>query len=295
MALCLTRLCSRLRRHPLASLAGLVFGLGGVLTSGALLVLASTPAQAARDDGPAPVGTVRICDDANEWPPYTFAERRNGLASGMLSGYSVELIRLILERRGISHAIELLPWKRCLMEVKEGTRYQMLLNASATPMRERDYLLSLPYHQTHSYVFFDRKRYPQGLSLKSVDDLQHYVLGGIRGYAYPMLSDAQRDNMLRTGSYASLFRMLQLGRVEMLVEDYEAMRGLERTGTLPSLDAAGIAALPLPGTPPLQYHMMFSRDARGAALRQLVNEELAKLQQSGELQRLQQRYLPKVP
>ncbi len=260
-----------------------------------MLAGAALPAQAARDDGAAPLGTVRICDDANEWPPYTFSERRNGQATGGLSGYSVELVRLILQRRGISHAIELLPWKRCLLEVKDGTRYQMLLNASATPLREREYLLSLPYHQTHSYVFFDRKRYPQGVNLKSVEDLQRYQLGGIRGYAYPMLSDAQRDTMLRTGSYPSLVRMLQLGRVEMLVEDYEAIRGLERMGALPSLDATGIAALPLPGVPPLQYHMMFSRDTRGAALQQLVNEELARLQQSGELQRLQQRYLPRVP
>ncbi|MGM9516882.1 substrate-binding periplasmic protein [Roseateles sp. DB2] len=260
-----------------------------------LALAAALPVQAERAEPPLPPSTVRICDDANEWPPYTFAERRDGQLTGQLMGYSVELIRLILQRRGVSFAIELLPWKRCLMEVRDGTRYQMLLNASATPERERDYLLSTAYHQTHSYVFYDRKRYPRGLSLKSTGDLQPYTLGGIRGYAYPMLSEALRDRMLRTGSYPALFRMLQLGRVDVLVEDYEAMRGLERTGALGSLDAAGIEAQPLPGTLPLQYHMMFSRDPRGSALRQLVNEELARLQQSGELQRLQQRYLPKVP
>ncbi|HLO96871.1 MAG TPA: hypothetical protein VK195_21395 [Burkholderiaceae bacterium] len=77
--------------------------------------------------------------------------------------------------------------------------------------------------------------------------------------------------------------------------DYEAMRGLERTGALASLDAAGIAAQPLPGAPPLQYHMLFSRDPRGSVLRQLVDEELGRLQQNGELLRLQQKFLPKVP
>ncbi|MBB2483792.1 amino acid ABC transporter substrate-binding protein [Mitsuaria sp. WAJ17] len=261
----------------------------------ALALAMGQPAAAARDEAPAAPSTVRICDDANEWPPYTFAERREGQPTGQLLGYSVELIRLILERRGVSFAIELLPWKRCLMEVRDGTRYQMLLNASATPERERDYLISSAYHQTHSYVFFDRKRHPGGLGLRSKADLQPFVLGGIRGYAYPMLDDAQRERMLRTGSYPALFRMLQLGRVDVLVEDYEAMRGLERTGTLGSLAAAGIASEPLPGTAPLQYHMMFSRDPRGSALHQLVNEELARLQQSGELQRLQQRHLPKVP
>lgn len=291
------RLLRLLRFSPCRQrLSGLARGLaGGALACGALLAPAAATGQAVRGDDPGLPSSVRICDDANEWPPYSFAERRDGKATGQLSGYSVELVRLILERRGISHAIDLLPWKRCLMEVKEGARYQMLLNASATAERERDYLLSMPYHQTHSYVFFDRHRHPQGLNLKSVEDLQPYLLGGIRGYAYPMLSDAQRERMLRTGTYPSLFRMLQLGRVDVLVEDYEAMRGLERTGALAPLEAAGIAALPLPGTPPLQYHMMFSRDARGAALRQLVNEELVRLQQSGDLQRLQQRFLPKIP
>ena len=277
------------RRRQASRRAGLLASLAW------LALLGPLPAQAARDEAPAAPSTVRICDDANEWPPYTYTERRDGQPTGQLMGYSVELVRTILERRGVSYAIELLPWKRCLMEVRDGARFQMLLNASATPERERDYLLSTAYHQTHSYVFYDRKRYPGGLSLKSAEDLQPYLLGGIRGYAYPMLSDAQRSRMLRTGNYPALFRMLQLGRVDVLVEDYEAMRGLERTGALGALDAAGIAAQALPGTPPLQYHMMFSRDPRGSALRQLVNEELMRLQQSGELQRLQQRYLPKVP
>lgn len=244
---------------------------------------------------PPSIRTVRICEDANEWPPYTFTERQGGRGTGRLTGFSVELARLILDRHGISHAIELLPWRRCLMEVKDGGRYQMLLNASFTPERARDYLLSTGYHQTHSYVYFDRRRFPEGLALKSVESLQSYQLGGIRGYAYPMLSAEQRSRMLRTGSYPALFRMLQLGRVEVLVEDYEAMQGLARVGVLAPLAEAGVVAMPLPGASPVPYHMMFSRDERGLALQQLVDAELARMQHSGELQRLLQRYLLPAP
>lgn len=234
--------------------------------------------------------TIRVCDDANEWPPYSYVQREAGRQE--LRGFSVDLVKSIFTKHGISFQIDLLPWKRCLREVSEGTHYQMLLNAAATPEREAEYLLSQPYHQTHSYYFYLKQRFPDGLKLKGSSELQAYTLGGVRGYAYPALPASTREQMLRTGNYSSLFRMLQLGRVDLLVEDFEAMQGLARAGAIELPGNPAIAYAPLPGVAPSVYHLMFTRQRpAGAALQALFNSELQQMQASGELDRRLARYL----
>ncbi|MDT9001640.1 transporter substrate-binding domain-containing protein [Paucibacter sp. APW11] len=253
----------------------------------ALALLMAQPASAA---APLAGQTIRVCDDANEWPPYSYLQREAGRQE--LRGFSVDLVKSIFAKHGISVQIDLLPWKRCLREVSEGRQYQMLLNAAATPEREAEYLLSLPYHQTHSYYFYLKRRYPKGLKLKSSSELQGYTMGGVRGYAYPALPATAREQMLRTGNYSSLFRMLQLGRVDLLVEDFEAMQGLARTGAIELPGEPAIAYAPLPGVAPSVYHLMFTRQRpTGAALQALFNTELQQMQASGELDRRLARYL----
>lgn len=87
---------------------------------------------------------VPICDDANERQPYTYFERQQGRRSGRLTGYSVELLRLILDKHGIAFRVDLLPWKRGLEAVARGQDHLMQLNATRNPAREQDFLFSLP-------------------------------------------------------------------------------------------------------------------------------------------------------
>lgn len=238
----------------------------------------------------AEIGPVQICEDANEWPPYTYLERQGSRAE--LRGFSVELARAVLDKHHIAYKIELLPWQRCLREVAEGQRFQMLLNAAATPEREQQYLLSLPYHQTHSHIFFLSSRFAQGFKPVGAAELQRYTLGGVRGYAYPQLSAAQRESMLRTGNYAALLRMLRLGRVDLLVEDVEPLLGMARLGLVELPGDPAVGHVPLAGSPATSYHMLFTRQRpQGAALQALFNAELREMQASGELARRLARYL----
>ena len=78
---------------------------------------------------------VRLCDDANEWPPYTFHRRVQGQRSAELTGYTVEVLRLIAQRRGFELRIEMLPWKRCVEAVRHG-EVLGFLNAIVTPERK---------------------------------------------------------------------------------------------------------------------------------------------------------------
>lgn len=255
------------------------------LFAGALL-LSTRPAAAALPE------LVRVCDDVNEWPPFSYYERVQGRPTARLQGFSVELLQTIFERHHIAHTIELLPWKRCLQEVREGTRFQMLMSATLNDERRRDYRLSIPYYTTLAHYFYLRSRYPQGPDLHTATDLARFKLGGIRGYAYPRVPAELRERMQRTANYPALFSMLRLGRVELLVEGLEPMLGLARTGVHDVRQDPDLGWAPLPGAKPEPFHMLFTAmQPAGAELQALVNAELQRMQASGELERRLARYL----
>lgn len=60
--------------------------------------------------GPAPA--LHLCVDANDWAPYTYAER-DGLAQS--------LVRMAAARVGVKVEYVARPWKRCEAEVSSGT------------------------------------------------------------------------------------------------------------------------------------------------------------------------------
>ncbi|MDT9001639.1 transporter substrate-binding domain-containing protein [Paucibacter sp. APW11] len=275
-----------MRIRSLGSVMGRRLAAAGLFTG---LLLNLPPACAA----PPLPEDVRVCDDANEWPPFSYYERIGGQPGKRLQGFSVELLQTIFQRHQIRHTIELLPWKRCLQEVREGQRFQMLMSATVNAERRRDYLLSEPYYTTLAHYFYLKSRFPQGLQLSSSAELGRYVLGGIRGYAYPRVPAELRERMQRTGSYPALFGMLRLGRVDLLVEGLEPMLGLAKTGVLQLQDDPDLAWAPLPGATPEPFYMLFTaQQPAGTALQALVNDELRQMQHSGELQKLLARHLP---
>ncbi|MCD4499496.1 substrate-binding periplasmic protein [Chromobacterium vaccinii] len=252
------------------------------------LALPHAPASAQELDR----SPVRICDDGDEWPPYTYYRRADGKPTTEITGFSVEVISAILGKHGIPFSIVLPPWKRCLASIEAGENYVMALSASKNPDREKRFLFSAPYYQTHYYVFYAKDRFSQGLKLDSQADLNRYRLGGVKGYAYASLDSVDKSRMILAASYTELVKMMKAGRLDVFAEDYEVMAGLASVGTLDVIGDAAIGHAPLPGTHPNPFHMIFSRkNPRGEALRQLVDEELESMRRSGQLARLLAKYV----
>jgi polar amino acid transport system substrate-binding protein len=70
----------------------------------ALLLLSSLTAAQASD--------FKVCVDANDWPPYTYATREGTLQI---------LVRMAMAEQGGKVYFTALPWRRCEMEVEKGT------------------------------------------------------------------------------------------------------------------------------------------------------------------------------
>lgn len=83
---------------------------------------------------------VSICEDDTEVFPMTYYERgQANQSSERLTGFTVEVITRIFRKHQIDWELDLIPWSRCLHEVKKGKKYQMLLNAVSNPQRRSDY------------------------------------------------------------------------------------------------------------------------------------------------------------
>ncbi len=234
-------------------------------------------------DVPAP---LRICEDAAEWAPFSFASADR---PERLEGFTIDVLHA-LDLSPTTAKIDVLPWLRCLAEVERGERYQLSLSASVKPDRVGRYLYSEPYYSTHLHAFHDRRRFPAGLSLQTAADLSGYRVCGIFGYRYAgvTLDEGQLDQGAK--SLRALFQRLDAGHCELVLSQIEVVEGYPHTGA-GELMQPWIVHQPVPGVAPESYHMLISQQwSGGASLQQSINQSLARLRESGELARLRQRW-----
>lgn len=254
----------------------------------ALTLLASPALRAGTLSG----ATIHICDDAAEWPPYTFYKRSDGQATRELTGFSVDVVTAIFQKAGIDARIELLPWARCQKEVMDGTGYQLALNASYNENRARAYHLSRPYYRTTNYYFYSKKVHPSGLRIDHLSDLRHYKVCGVFGYNYETYGLPAGSIDQGAYDFAALVAKIHAGRCDLFVEKYEVMAGFTVIGQ-PFLTDSNLGHEAVPGMASTEFYMMVSRHAAHAEeLLKTINDGLVELEASGQLGRLAKKYLP---
>ncbi len=251
--------------------------------------------QARASDRPWDGPVVSICDDQNEWPPYTYFQRVNGAKSTQIVGYSVDIIKEIFAARGIAFKLTLLPWARCLDEVASGKKYQMALNLVGTAERDKKYWMTNTYYSIRDYYFYSRKHYPQGLPIKSMADLHNYKVCGILNYDHSNMGFKPGEIDQSATSYGMIITKMHLNRCTLFISQYEGMLGFSFIGQS-YFDDPDLGYAPVPGFRPASFKMAISRKmAQGEQLRDLVDAELAKMAASGRLASMWLRYLPPAP
>lgn len=259
-------------RHALTTLVILLAG------------LASGPVQAQIEALKG--STLAVCDDADEWPPYSYWQRINGKKTEQVAGYAVEVLKTIFAHNGLHYNIRLLPWARCLAELKLGTNYQLALNLSYSEERDKSYLLTRPYYSTTNYYYYSRKHHPQGLNISSVADLKRYTVCGIHGYNYTTYGLEPSEINQRAKNIPNLITMLHLGRCDLFVEKHEILMGFGAIGE-PYLKDPELGREMIRGMPPTPFHMAVSRALPQAqALKEMLDHELMQMESSGQLKSL---------
>ncbi len=232
---------------------------------------------------------VTICNDTAEWPPYSYFERRNGEKTQKIVGFSVDLIHEIFEREGIDYEISMLPWKRCLANVKNG-RVDMVLDASYNKEREMGYYISRPCYFTNSFYFYSKKHFPNGLNIKTMTQLQKYRVGGRLGFNYKPYGIENSQLVVNAKTFPSLITALHRNRCDLFIEKFEILKGYSTIITNIFSDS-DLQYAPVPEAGPEPFYFMFTKNNKGKLLKKIVDSGIDRLEKNGSLQKMLQRYI----
>ncbi len=240
---------------------------------------------------------VRICNDASEWPPYTYYPRVNGeIDRSQLTGATVELMDEIFKMIGLKYSIKLLPWKRCLAEVKgfgENKRYEVFTDGSFNLDRADKYYATSLIYRTHRGVFYSKKKYPNGPQIRNISDLGRFKrICGVLGYSYKAYG-ADVVKRMSTGAIDmfSVLQQVSLQRCDVFLSGFETTHGGVAIGkyTIPK----NIAFAPIPGIKRSSFHIFVSKSSpRAFELLTKINQAILILQNNGVSDRIFRKYLP---
>jgi polar amino acid transport system substrate-binding protein len=255
----------------------------GVLLLTSLLPL-SAEAAPFNQEGMAGQGmTVSICDDDNEWPPYSYFQRKDGVKTEKLGGYAIDVIEDIFARHRIRYDIKLIPWPRCVAVSTLGTDYHMVLNMSYSPERVKNYLFSRAYYSTTTYYYYSKHNHPKGLAIAGPADLRKHRVCGVQGFNYTSYGFVPGEIDQGAKDFSALIAKVKLGRCALFVEKDEVMSAYSKIGK-PYLADPDLAKAPVPGMKPTRFYFGISRKfAHSIELLDLIDSELLLMEENGRL------------
>ena len=241
---------------------------------------------------------VRICDDAAEWPPYTYYPRVDGKPDkSRLTGAVVELLDEIFKINEMEYSIKLLPWKRCLNEVYrfgENRKFEVFTDGTFSVERTNKYYLSAMIYTTHQGVFYSKKKYPNGVPMQKSSDLNRFNLCGVHGWNYEYLYTdygVVKDKKIDTGAKNIRHALTKISklRCDVLPNSLEPVYGgvaVEKY-TIP----ADNASIPIPGVDPTTFHIFVSKSSpRAYELLTKINQAILILQHNGVSNKIFNKY-----
>lgn len=240
--------------------------------------LAAAPAPAPR--------VITICSDP--WMPYA-----GEAGPGADEGYVIALARAALERSGHQVRYVVVPWSRCIADVRSG-RWDAIACVDAREVADVHYPEE-PVGQTRPSIF---TRSDSTWTYRGPASLERIRLGAIQGYTYAEEVDGwikdhgkdPRRMFLAAGTEPlhRLFEMLEAGRIDAIIESPLVAAWTAHKLGRPAggaLREAGVVGAQTP------IYVAFSkRTPDGAALAKAFDEGLRALSAEGKLAPLLARY-----
>jgi polar amino acid transport system substrate-binding protein len=162
----------------------------------------------------------------NEAPPYRIINQTDD--GPVYSGIYIDVIREAAKRAGIGLKFEVVPFKRALFLMETGEA-DLMLGPNRTDER-LDYMYyfgaALPNEPKVVYVgVLDG-------NVRKVADFQNKMVGVLRGANYGwQLNDAANLRMIEAADYNTLFRMLDLQRIDaLIIPELQAIAHLKEHG-----------------------------------------------------------------
>lgn len=242
---------------------------------------------------------VHICDDEAGWPPFVYNPVIDGEKDKtIIKGATVELIKEIFKEIGQEYTFEVIPWKRCILEVEkyaEKGNYEAFSNGGYSEERSKKYLTSLPLYYLSTGVFYSKKNFPNGIEINKIEDIKKYRFCGVHGYSYRSWNLKDSDISFRAKSGEAVLKMLSKGRCDVFtngnVPIYAKVLSTGKSiipDNVGSFLADNILA-------PSSFHIYISKGSpRGKELLEKINNAILKLRENGTYEKIYSKYYKKI-
>jgi polar amino acid transport system substrate-binding protein len=244
-----------------------------------LLALLLAAAGAAAEHSPPP--TLSLANDP--FPPYV----QGRVDEKARDGIAVRLVEMALARVDPQRQLEvrLMPWARVLVSAREGQTDGVLFLLKK-PERLDHLAFSQPLLKVPLVVFYDRRRYPNGLGFKEIGDLGRFDGVVTRGASYGAEWDAlpkERMKLTETSSPAGCIKMLLAGRVVYTPMSLHTGLYLLRQEGLAAEQAVVFDERPISTS---AYHLALSKKSPQLGLLPAFDRAIEQLRAEGAIDRL---------
>jgi polar amino acid transport system substrate-binding protein len=187
---------------------------------------------------------AHVCVDENPWPPYTYWDANDRTQA--FKGYTVELATQVFKSIGLDYDITSMPWtevhKRAQnVDVQAGC--DIVLDISLTSERQAYLYFTNPIYQLHYALVYSSKRFPQGLRVKTLADVNPFRVCGVEGYNYGYL--ANQLTIIRMSSIQTVLNNLETQYCDIFTVEASVLKYGQKMGLykLPSVGCTHVEGI----------------------------------------------------
>ena len=218
-------------------------------------------------------GTIVIATEGT-WSPWTFHDEK-----GNLTGYDIELGRLIAKHLGVKPQFVEGKWDGLLAGISSG-RYDIMINGvDITPEREKAFSFTEPYAYNKTVVVTRTS----DTAIQSMQDLKGKVTANTISSTYAEVAERYGAKVTGVDDLNQTFELLLRGRIdatlnaEVVFYDYKRVHPAAEVKIAAVSDEMTSVGIPL-------------KKEGTEKLKQEINKVLTQLHQSGELSKLSQQF-----
>ncbi len=232
--------------------------------------------------------TVVGCEDEKGYPPFIYKNK----SSEQFEGYSVDLLNLVFKDSGAKVKYTLLPWKRCLFHMGVGEDMDIVLAAASTEERRKKYIFSDVFSKVHLAYYYDSKRYPNGLHVKSPHDLNNLErVCGMRGFVYGNYGLSKKVIQM-AGNFQQLVEQLVARRCDAILIRYEVFKSLPMVYTdFEHYDRIKGDIIPWRKDNPIEFYFLARKNSvYHQNLINFMNKRMKQIRMSGQFKVIKEKY-----
>lgn len=215
-------------------------------------------------------GTISIATEGN-WSPYTYHDEK----TNELTGFDVELGRLIAEALGVEAVFEETDYDSILAGVESG-RYDLGINGiTYTDERAKSYNFSKPYMFDRTILIVLK----DNTSIKSFEDLNGKITTNSTGSTYADMAIGYGAEVRYVTTFGDTIELLKRGDAEATINarvTYEDYLRAHPEGDIKFVDS----------TEPEKSVIAAAKDERTESLIEFINKTLDELDADGTLSEL---------